>query len=590
VDDLHLDEDGNMDSIVEPAPIQTSEDERLESSTVEEAKFSSDEAGADEAEKEPEQPVPLPVEMDEPEPTEPIRGRPKTGKKKSAGSGLAGLFSSSRPSSRTRSGNKREEARPPPEQEAEEAEEAPEAEERPFENRRKSESKGLGSLFASKRNKPRRPRPLSGPPAGAARDREEPEAEPEPEPEREEPARLLRRERSTGLSGFLFSSRRGPPAKSTGNLAERRKEPEPREEETEEKPSYTNSTSSLNRQKREKGLSAIFGAPKSRQSGRKQLPRSTTFPLPQRSPQPPPPPRQEPDTDDDLQVQQQQQQYQTPQQLEQSPRQLRVQPSPQLSAGRVSEDQRPQLPLPAEAANQYSPTPKQQDVYDQIEVLNDQPASQRTPEARTEAPRDPHRQMGRRSGRFRRPQDGANNTSVSSLNSSQRQTSAASTPAAATPPKPETTQDMMRDMFAEKVIRKPLHGGPAPRTPTEDSNAASGLGADFEYEKAMRAGGGHEGRSRPASNKRATSASNVGRTESYRQAHTAAPAPDRDRKMANYNSLPRLGGPKRRPTSARRSAQPQPQDPEDPDNYDSRSLGDRPRSRNAKVEDPCSLM
>ena len=33
----------------------------------------------------------------------------------------------------------------------------------------------------------------------------------------------------------------------------------------------------------------------------------------------------------------------------------------------------------------------------------------------------------------------------------------------------------------------------------------------------------------------------------------------------------------------------QQQQVDDP-NYDSRSLGDRPRSRNAKVEDPCSVM
>jgi hypothetical protein len=111
-----------------------------------------------------------------------------------------------------------------------------------------------------------------------------------------------------------------------------------------------------------------------------------------------------------------------------------------------------------------------------------------------------------------------------------------------TPPKAETTQGMMRDLFAEKVIRKPAsQNASAPRITTEDSAAASSLGADFEYEKAMRGG---ESRSRP-SGKKSGGAGAVGRTESYRQAHNAGPAPapqtGSDRKMQNYNSLPRLG-------------------------------------------------
>jgi hypothetical protein len=390
------------ESYNEPAPIQTSEDERRESTTADEAKYTSDE--------EVEPVVNLPVEMEEPEPTEPIRGRPKTAKKKSGGSGLSGLFSSSRPSSRTRSGNKREESQ---EQEVEDERET--EEERPFENRRRSESKGFGGLFASKRNKPKRARPISGPPAGVRHDDEdnEPQAAPQREPEEpEEPSRLLRKQRSTGLSGFLFSSRRGrdQTAKSTGNLAERRREQEEaQQEEAEEKQSYNNSTSSLSRAKREKGFGAMFGAPKTRMSGRKPMPRSTTFPLPQQQQQ-----QQPQQQHDDDQPQ--------PQHLQQSPRQPRVQESPQLSYR--SEDRRPQLPLPAEPVNQYSPTPKQQDpmVYDQIETVNE-------PHQEPELPRgDPNRQLGRRSGRFRRPQDGSgggggsNNTSAvnTSLNNSRQ--------------------------------------------------------------------------------------------------------------------------------------------------------------------------
>ncbi len=110
--------------------------------------------------------------------------------------------------------------------------------------------------------------------------------------------------------------------------------------------------------RRERGFGAMFGAPKSRQSGRKPMPRSTTFPLPQQQPPPqqPPPQQQQPESDDDDHHVEEQHRPQ----LEQSPRQPRVQQSPRVSE-RSSEDQRPQLPLPAESANQYSPTPKQQD-------------------------------------------------------------------------------------------------------------------------------------------------------------------------------------------------------------------------------------
>ena len=596
IESLNLNDTENDDdsSYVEPAPIQTSEDdERRESVTADEAKFTSDETGADD-----EQVVNLPVEMEEPEPTQPIRGRPKTARKKSVGSGFAGLFSSSRPSSRTRSGKREQDVQREPELEAEAAALEPE-EDRSFDNRRRSDSKGLGGLFASKRNKQRRPRPLSGPPAGAVRDDEEPKEEFQPEPEtQEEPTRLLRRQRSTGLTGFLFSSRRGNAAKSTGNLAERKREPEEghqREEEPEDRQSYNNSTSSLNRPKRERGFGAMFGAPKTRQSGRKPMPRSTTFPLQQQQQQPP------------MQQQQQQEQQQQPEsedelhepavhrhqpQLEQSPRQPRVQQSPRPSERSV-EDQRPQLPLPSETVNQYSPTPKLQDqmVYDQIEIANDEVSP---PRREPEPPRDPNRQLGRRSGRFRRPQDGPGNTSINSLNNS-RQISSTSMMSATTPPsKPETTQGMMRDLFAEKVVRRPAAGATqnAGRISTEDSNAASSLGADFEYEKAMRAGPGHDSRSRQG--KRATGPGAVSRTDSYRQAHTSGPGPaaqDRDRKMQNYNSLPRLGG-KRRPPQDRQQPQPrqQQQQPDQDENYDSRSLGDRPRSRNGRVEDPCSVM
>ena len=398
------DVDQEQDSYIEPAPIQTSEDERRESTTADEAKYTSDEA---------EPVVNLPVEMEEPEPTVPIRGRPKTAKKKSGGSGLSGLFSSSRPSSRTRLGNKREESQEQDVREQDvEAEQEPE-EERPFENRRKSESKGFGGLFGSKRKVPKRARPVSGPPAGVRLDDEdnEQQAEPQAEPEEpEEPTRLLRKQRSTGLSGFLFASRRGrdQTAKSTGNLAEKRREvEEAQHEEPEEKPSYNNSTSSLSRAKREKGFGAMFGAPKTRMSGRKPMPRSTTFPLPQQQPQQQK--QQHPD-DEDLPVQQQQK-------LQQSPRQPRVQESPQLSYR--SEDRRPQLPLPAEPTNQYSPTPKQQDpmVYDQIEIVNE-PSSLRREESIPEPPRDPNRQVGRRSGRFRRPQDGSAGGGGGSANTS----------------------------------------------------------------------------------------------------------------------------------------------------------------------------
>jgi len=108
--------------------------------------MTSDETGTED-DRRPDPVVNLPVEMEEPEPTAPIRGRPKTARKKSVGAGLKDLFASSRPSSRTRSG-KRE---PEVEREPEEEPAAPETEEeRPFENRRKSDSKGLGGLFASR--------------------------------------------------------------------------------------------------------------------------------------------------------------------------------------------------------------------------------------------------------------------------------------------------------------------------------------------------------------------------------------------------------------------------------------------------------
>ena len=595
--------EGENDSYIEPAPVQVTDDddERRESTTADEAKFTSDETGN---EDDQEKVVHLPVEMDEPEPTEPIRGRPKTTRKKSVGSGFAGLFSSSRPSSRTRSGKREQDIEREPEGETA----APETEEqeRPFENRRRSDSKGLGGLFASKRNKPRRPRPVSGPPAGAARDDEAQRDEFKPEPEQEtqeEPTRLLRKQRSTGLSGFLFSSRRGPSAKSTGNLADRKRDreedsvpPPPPPPEHDDRPSYNNSTTSLNRQKREKGFGAMFGAPKTRMSGRKPMPRSTTFPLAQQTQQPQP----QQDSEDDVLEQHQQQQQHKPQ-LEPSPRQPRVQQSPRPSE-RSSEDQRPPLPLPAEAANQYSPTPKQQDqmVYDQIEIVNEDPTPPRSQQylQQPEAPRDPNRQLGRRSGRFRRPHDG--DTSINSLDNS-RQISATSMTTTTTPPKPETTQGMMRDLFAEKVVRRPPSSAAqnaGSRMSAEDSTAASSLGADFEYEKAMRGGSGGEARSRSANKRNA--GGTVGRTESYRQAHNAGPAPaaPKDQKPQNYNSLPRLGK-QRRPMSARRAPQGQQQQQEqqqqqqqqDPDeNYDSRSLGDRPRSRSARQEDPCSVM
>lgn len=168
------------------------------------------------------------------------------------------------------------------------------------------------------------------------------------------------------------------------------------------------------------------------------------------------------------------------------------------------------------------------------------------------------------------------------------------------PPRAETTQGMMRDMFAETVVRKPTttqnvapHNVASSRISHEDSMAASSLGADFEYEKAMRNPKPESARSR-AINKRPSN-SNVGRTESYRQAHNSGPGPastDRDKKLTNYNSLPRVGSKQRQPAKQQPKQQQQQQPESDPehDNYDSRSLGDRPRSRNAKVEDPCSVM
>ena len=586
-DDEYEEERQHLDSYTEPAQVQTSEDdERRESTTADEGRYTTEETEGED-ERLPEPVVSLPVEMEEPEPTEPIRGRPKTARKKSGGSGLAGLFSSSRPSSRTRSGNKRE----PEVQETYEPEEQPEPEheeERPFDNRR-PQAKGFGGLFASKRNKTQRPRPrpLSGPPAGIRQDDDEPQTE--QEPEEPAPPMPLRKQRGPSFSN-LFSSRRGPSTKSTGNLADRRREPEEEQPEEEEKPSYNNSTSSLSRAKRDKGFGAMFGAPKIRMSGRKPMTRSTTFPLAPQQPQ---------------QQQQQQDDYEdeqpTPQQQRQQPlrQQPKVQESPQLSESR-SEDRRPPLPLPKEQVNQYSPTPKQQDsmVYDQIEIVHE-PPQPRQEELRPEPPRDPNRQVGRRSGRFRRPQDGANVSNLSandsgSLNNS-RQTSSSALPR----PAADTTQSVMRDIFAETVVRKPVNVA-ASRSSHEESLAASGLGADFEYEKAMRGPKPDTTRSRVMNKK--TSNSNVGRTESYRQAHNSGPGGpgaagaenDRDKKLSNYNSLPRLGGSKQRrqqqQQQPRQQQQQQQQEDGDNANFDTRSLGDRPRSRNARTEDPCSVM
>ena len=162
------------------------------------------------------------------------------------------------------------------------------------------------------------------------------------------------------------------------------------------------------------------------------------------------------------------------------------------------------------------------------------------------------------------------------------------------PPRAETTQGMMRDLFAESVVRKPTqniatHNVASSRISHEDSMAASSLGADFEYEKAMRIPKSETARSRPI-NKRPSNSS-VGRTESYRQAHNSGPGPapappPSEKKLTNYNSLPRIG------SKQKQAAKQQKQQPEsdEHENYDSRSLGDRPRSRNAKVEDPCTVM
>ena len=570
------------DSYVEPAAIQTSDDDRRESTIPDDHQYTTEETEGEEG-GQPDPAVSLPVEMEEPEPTVPIRGRPKTARKKSGGSGLAGLFSSSRPNSKTRV-NKRDEPREAPESEQQEEPEQQEEGEKPFANRRQS---GFGGLFASKRKQPnkQRPRPISGPPAGIRQYEDEYANEPQVEQAHEEPepASLpLRKQRSTGFSG-LFGSRRGPSTKSMGNLADRRKDSGSRErEEEEEKPSYNNSTSSLSRAKREKGFGAMFGAPKTRQSGRKPMPRSTTFPI-----------QNHQQADEQPQSIQQSPKHQRPQQspqqvhLQQSPRQpQRVQESP-----RISEDRRPPLPLPAEPVNQYSPTPKPVDtsVYDQIETVNDEPSPPRQEPARPGPPLDPNRQLGRRSGRFRRPHDdsSANNT----LNNSRQISNTSVSPQVVD----TTPQSVMRDIFAETVVKKPSANVTSTRVSHEDSMAASGLGADFEYEKAMRNPNQRvtpETRSRTL-NKKASNSS-VGRTESYRQAHNAgpgsnpAPAPnDRDKKMSNFNSLPRLGGAKNR--RGQQPQQQQQQQGEDP-NYDSRSLGDRPRSRNAKVEDPCSVM
>jgi hypothetical protein len=583
--DLNVAEDDRAtdnDSYVEPAPVQTSDDDRRESTIPDEQQYATEETEGEEGEQ-ADPAVSLPVEMEEPEPTVPIRGRPKTARKKSGGSGLAGLFSSSRPSSKTRN-SKRDEPREAPESDEQAEPERHEELERPFANRRQS---GFGGLFASKRKQPnkQRPRPISGPPAGIRHDEDEYANQPQMEQAYEEPepqSLPLRKQRSTGFSG-LFASKRGPSTKSMGNLADRRKESGSRErEEEEEKPSYNNSTSSLSRAKREKGFGAMFGAPKTRQSGRKPMPRSTTFPL-----------QNQQQVDDQPQSMQQspkqQHKQQSPQQalLQQSPRQApRVQESP-----RISEDRRPPLPLPAEPVNQYSPTPKSVDsaVYDQIEIVNDEQTPPRHEAVRSGPPADPNRQLGRRSGRFRRPQDDSS-TINNTLNNSRQISNTSVSPQVAD----TTPQSVMRDIFAETVVKKPSANAASSRISHEDSMAASGLGADFEYEKAMRNPNQRviqETRSRSMNKK--PSNSSVSRTESYRQAHNSGPgsnAPpvpnDRDKKMTNFNSLPRLGGAKNRRGQPPAKQQQQVDDP----NYDSRSLGDRPRSRNAKVEDPCSVM